>query len=151
MNEQDLDLEQRVWERVNGGTGVPQPRQDDRMRSLILLAEESAADFRQLARRYTGTRREQLLQFSRQTGSNADTLRGMYHLSGGENDLRPSQQPDSERRSLTKACRRCASLRRAYADYAKDDPEYGCVFTLLEQQAAHRMEGLLELIGTAIK
>ena len=87
MEQQDLELERRVWQRISGGEqecgGVPS------LREMEQRCRESAAAFRQLAQLCTGAMRDGLQELFRQEYGNALTLMGMRVLSGEEPEKMP--------------------------------------------------------------
>lgn len=145
MDKNDLELEQRVWERVSGLPAVNPP--DSSMETMLQMNEESASVYRQLAVRSGGTRREKLMELYREAAASAQTLRGMMLLDGktaGRCSSVPCQ--DSTPRALAKAFRRCCTLHRDYRERELQE-DYGCVFACLAQREAESMALLLELIG----
>lgn len=145
MDQEDLDLEQRVWDRVGG---LPPEREDSgEIQTMLRMNEESAYVYRQLAGRSSGSRREKLMGLHRQTASTVQTLRGMLMLDGesfGRSGVVPCQ--DSTARALAKAYRRSSHLRESYVNNESHE-QYGCVFENLAGREAENMTTLLELLG----
>lgn len=145
MDQEDLDLEQRVWARI-GDIG-PDCEEKSGMEMMLRMNEESAYVYRQLAARSSGSRREKLMGLHRQTVSAVQTLRGMLMLEAetpGRSGVVPCQ--DSTTRALAKAFRRSSQL---YKDYVNEEThaQYGGVFEILARQEAENMTTLLELLG----
>ena len=74
MERKDLELEQRVWQRVNG---CKPGREEASLRELEQRCRESAQVFRQLAQGCSGPLREGLAELHRQEHANALTIRGI--------------------------------------------------------------------------
>ena len=88
MEQQDLELERRVWQRVSGAQ-VPAQGECTSLREMEQRSRESAMVFRQLAQTSTGLMRDTLQELHRQEYGNALTLLGIRVLSGEE----PEKQP----------------------------------------------------------
>lgn len=145
MEQQDLELERRVWQRISGGEqefgGVPS------LRDMEQRCRESANAFRQLAQLCTGAMRDGLQELFRQEYGNALTLMGMRVLSGEE----PEKMPCCPW-TKTGVCRALALAYRtscqARQDYTRSrQGEYEPVFAVMERTEAEKMGKLLALIG----
>ena len=145
MEQQDLELERRVWQRISGGEqvcqGVPS------LREMEQRCRESASVFRQLAQGCTGSMRDGLQELFRREYENALTLMGMRVLSGEEPEKMPCC-PWSKTgvcRALTLAYRTSCQARQDYARSGQG--EYGPVFAAMERSEVEKMGKLLALIG----
>ena len=81
MEQQDLELERRVWQRVSGAQ-VPAQGECTSLREMEQRSRESAMVFRQLAQTSTGLMRDTLQELHRQEYGNALTLLGIRVLYG---------------------------------------------------------------------
>lgn len=145
MERKDLELEQRVWQRVNG---CKPGREEASLRELEQRCRESAQVFRQLAQGCSGPLREGLAELHRQEHANALTIRGIRILSGEEPEA-PSCCPWSKTgtcRALALAFRRS---REALEDYTRRSSagEYAPVFAGLARREGEKQCRLLALIG----
>ena len=146
MEQQDLELERRVWQRVSGGgeTGT-----HTQLREMEQRCRESATAFRQLAQLSTGIMRETLQQLSHQEYANAMTLLGMRVLSGEEPE-KSSCCPWTKTgicRALALAYRRSCQAREDYSAHAKGGSAYAPVFAWMAEAEKERMGRILSLIG----
>lgn len=137
MEKKDLEMEQRVWQRVKGGPDL---------RGMELRCRESAAAFRQLAASASGENRDTLLRLHGQEHANAERLLGMRILSGEEPEPKRKYDavPTPLLRGLAQAVHRS---RQALADYSGQTGEYAPVFAVMAREEAARMGELLGLIG----
>lgn len=147
MDSTDLELEQRVWQRVSGGNGAA-AEETENLQAWVLRAEESAADYRSMASRMQGAKRERLLAMSREAAGDAAALRGMCRLSGGGFHKAAPYTPPKEElsRMLGRSYRRSAQTQHDYRALGCHK-EYGCIFEQMAQGETGRMRFLLELIG----
>lgn len=136
------ELAQRVWERVAGSSGEML-----HCPSLIDREEEAAAVFHHLAAHSTA-HRGKYHALEQQSRENADVLRGIHLLSGGEGYRHPTYTPQKEKPShlLAHACRDCRLLQERYAALSHSG-EYACVFHQLAQQKAAALTTLLALLA----
>ena len=154
MEQRDLELERRVWQRVSGAQPaeasgeVSQPGTS--LRELEQRSRESANVFRQLAQTVTGMMREMVQELYHQEYHTALTLRGMRVLSGEEPE-KPACCPWTKTgvcRALALAYRRSSQAREDYAARASCG-EFAPVFQVLARQEGEKMAQLLSLIGLA--
>lgn len=149
MEQQDLELERRVWQRVSG-TQVPAQGECTSLREMEQRSRESAMVFRQLAQTSTGLMRDTLQELHRQEYGNALTLLGIRVLSGEE----PEKQPGcpwtktGTCRALALAFRRSSRAREDYAARASAG-EFAPVFAAMEREEGEKMRKILALIGLA--
>ena len=149
MEQQDLELERRVWQRVSGAQ-VPAQGECTSLREMEQRSRESAMVFRQLAQTSTGLMRDTLQELHRQEYGNALTLLGIRVLSGEE----PEKQPGCPRtktgtcRALALAFRRSSRAREDYAARASAG-EFAPVFAAMEREEGEKMRKILALIGLA--
>lgn len=141
MEQSDLDLEQRVWQRMTGGTQDP-------LEILAVQAEEAASAYRYLAQNGPAKKRDRMQAVYRQAAASAAALRGMVILSGREALRQHSYGSSREHasRMLALAYRRSAQLFSRY-EQLREHPEYGCVFDVLCERERGIMAVLLELVG----
>ena len=145
MEQQDLELERRVWQRISGGEqecgGVPS------LREMEQRCRESANAFRQLAQLCTGAMRDGLQELFRQEYGNALTLMGMRVLSGEEPEKMPCcpWTKTGICRALALAYRTSCQARQDYARSRQGD--YEPVFAVMGRTEAEKMGKLLALIG----
>lgn len=145
MEQRDLELEQRVWQRVSGG---PPVQQEATLAQLERRCRESAGVFRQLAQSCAGVMRESLQELYRQEYSNAMTILGIRILSGEEPE-KLSTCPWNKTgicRALALAYRRSCQARADYEARAALG-EYAPVFAQLAREEAEKMPRILALIG----
>ena len=150
MEQRDLELEQRVWQRVSAVAPAGEGMASCALTSLGEMerrCRESASVFRQLAQISAGQMRETLQELHRQEYGNALTLMGMRVLSGEE----PEKMPCCPW-TKTGVCRALALAYRtscqARQDYARSrQGEYEPVFAVMERTEAEKMGKLLALIG----
>ena len=81
MEQQDLELERRVWQRISGGGTECGETDGPSLREMEQQCREAATVFRQLAQSCSGAMRDCLQELSRQDYANAMTLMGMRVLS----------------------------------------------------------------------
>lgn len=150
MDQEDLELEERVWQRI--GMGGNSMGKQDHLHGLMLRAESAAADYRRMAMLAAGQRRERLLKLRQQELEDAAALRGMLILAGGNPGKMKKYAPAGESlsRMLARTYRQCEMTHRDYLAM-EEDGDYGCVFRHLAEQSARQMQVLLELIGEGEK
>lgn len=145
MEQQDLELERRVWQRVSGAQTAGE---GNSLREMEQRCRESALAFRQLAQSSTGQMREMLQELHRQEHGNALTLLGMRILSGEEPE-KMQCCPWSKTgtcRALALAFRRSCRAREDYTAHAAGG-EYAPVFAAMAREEAEKMGRILALIG----
>lgn len=126
IHQTDLDLEQRVWQRMGGGEESCDP--------LLRQAEAEWAGIRRLGRAGNlGTL----------AGANVNALRGMIILDGGTPTAAASAIP-SPTGLLATLCRGSLALCREYEARCTKSPAFRALYTR-EQEI---FTGLLELLGT---
>lgn len=154
MEQRDLELERRVWQRVSGAQGgkTAQPCEPDlqgtSLRELEQRSRESANVFRQLAQTVSGMMREMLQELFNQEYHTAMTLRGMRVLSGEEPE-KPSCCPWTKTgtcRALALSYRRSSQAREDYAARAASG-EFAPVYAVLAREEGEKMARILSLIG----
>lgn len=145
MEQKDLELEQRVWQRVSG---VQAPEEGTSLREMEQRCRESASVFRQLAQSSTGQMREMLQELHRQEYGNALALMGMRVLSGEEPEkLQCCIWPKTGTcRALALAYRRSSRAREDYAARAACG-EFAPVFAAMAREESEKMGRILSLIG----
>ena len=146
MEQQDLELERRVWQRVSGGG---EQEATPCLREMEQRCRESAQAFRQLAQLSTGFMRESLQQLARQEQSNGMTLLGMRVLSGEEPEKTPCcpWTKTGTCRTLALAYRRSCQAREDYARFARGGGAYEPVFCWMAEAERGTMAQILALIG----
>lgn len=149
MEQQDLELERRVWQRVSGAQPqVPEGEACASLREMEQRCRESAMVFRQLAQTSTGLMRDTLQDLHRREYGNALTLMGIRILSGEE----PEKQPGcpwtktGTCRALALAFRRSSRAREDYAAHAARG-EFAPVFDAMEREEREKMGRILALIA----
>ena len=148
MEQQDLELERRVWQRISGGGTECGETDGPSLREMEQQCREAATVFRQLAQSCSGAMRDCLQELGKQEYANAMTLMGMRVLSGEEPE-KGSGCPwnkTSTCRALALLYRQSCKARDNYAHYAKNGP-YAPVFALMEGMEGKKMGKLLCLIG----
>ena len=146
MEQQDLELERRVWQRVSGNVGTTaQPS----LREMEQRSRESALAFRQLAQQCPISMRETLQELARMEHGNAAALLGMRVLSGEEPEKTPCcpWTKTGTCRALALAYRRSCQAREDYAACAKAGGSYGPVFSWMAEAETEKMGRILSLIG----
>ena len=146
MEQQDLELERRVWQRVSGGG---EREEQPSFREMEQRCRESALAFRQLAQLSTGLMRETLQQLARQEQGNAMTLLGMRVLSGEEPEKTPCcpWTKTGTCRALALAYRRSCQAREDYSRFARGGGAYEPVFCWMAEAEKEKMGQILALIG----
>ena len=151
MEQRDLELEQRVWQRVSGMAPAgekPELCEKVSLGEMERRCRESASVFRQLAQASAGQMREALQEFHRQEYGNAMTILGIRVLSGEEPE-KPACCPWNKTgfcRALALAYRRSCQARGDYLSYAAGG-EYAPVFAAMAQAEGEKMARILALIG----
>ena len=154
MEQRDLELERRVWQRVNGAnggkTGQPctQEVPETSLRELEQRSREAANVFAQLAQTVSGMMRQMLQELYHQEYHTSLTLRGMRVLSGEEPE-KITCCPWTKTgacRALALSYRRSSQARQDYAARASSG-EFAPVFAVLARQEKEKMGHLLSLIG----
>ncbi len=145
MDQKDLELERRVWQRVSGG--VP-AENGTTLRMMEQRCREAASVFRQLAQSCSGQMQQLLQELYRQEYGNAMTLLGMRILSGEEPDKLQScpWTKTGTCRALALAYRESCQARRDYMARAEQG-EHGPVFAVMARQEAEKMGRILALIA----
>lgn len=143
MENEDLELEQRVWQRIGGGR-----QQTDLLESLIRNEEECAAVSRHLAARESGSRKSRLLAVVQQSRENAGILKGMLKMSGGQWHSHPVYQPQKEKPAhlLGSLTRSCMELEARYESMSHQG-EFCLVCRDLAERKNESLEVLLTLMG----
>lgn len=147
MEQRDLELEQRVWQRVSAAAPVEKHAS---LRQMERRSRESASVFRQLAQACTGQMREMLQELHRQENCTALTILGMRILSGEEPE-KPICCPWTKTgtcRALALAYRSSCQAREDYAAHAAAG-NYAPVFAAMAREEAAKMGRILALIGLA--
>ncbi len=148
MESIDRDLQKRVWQRVQGEpAGAAQPQRRENLKLWLLLAQENAAAYQQLARQMKGKQGERLRRMAQELQHGISCARGICRLRGEQVKklpLKPSTQPPQN--TLTKCYHRELRLWEEAVRRASD-PEYGPVFDKLSRQAASRCAQLTEILG----
>lgn len=146
MEQKDLELERRVWQRVGGG-GKPCAASPS-LREMEQRSREAATVFRQLAQLCAGAMRESLQELYRQEYGTAAKLLGMRVLSGEEPEkvLSCPWNKTGICRALSLSYRRSVQARQDYAARAAEG-EFAPIFALLAAEETEKMGKLLSLIG----
>ena len=146
MDQKDLELERRVWQRVSGGAPA---ENGTTLRMMEQRCREAASVFRQLAQSCSGQMQQQLQELYRQEYGNAMTLLGRRILSGEEPDKLQScpWTKTGTCRALALAYRRSCQAREDYAACAKAGGSYGPVFSWMAEAETEKMGRILSLIG----
>ena len=154
MEQRDLELERRVWQRVNGASGgktaqpCTQEVPETSLRELEQRSREAANVFAQLAQTVSGMMRQMLQELYHQEYHTSLTLRGMRVLSGEEPE-KITCCPWTKTgvcRALALSYRRSSQARQDYAARASSG-EFAPVFAVLARQEEEKMGHLLSLIG----
>lgn len=149
MEQTDLELEQRVWERVVGRQSMERV---PNLEEMELRCRESAAVLHKLAQNSSGEIRERLTKLSKAERDNAMALLGIQILSGRE--VPPSRELPvgqiSTNRALAQCCRRCQQACADYCACAKTG-EFSEVFKAMAQEEAARTRDILSLIALVRK
>lgn len=145
MEQRDLELEQRVWQRVSGAAPA---REEATLAQLERRCRESAGVFRQLAQSCAGVMRESLQELYRQEYGNAMTILGIRILSGEEPEKLGTCPWDKTGicRALALAYRRSCQARADYEARAALG-EFAPVFAELARAETEKMPRILALIG----
>lgn len=142
----ERNMEQQVWQRV-WNQQEEQPRSD--LRQLQLAAMELAGIYRHLAGSLTGKQREKAKQLYEGELETAAILKGLGILSGRQEDVltiwNPAKAPGKK---LLEKCYH--QTRRCLVDYTarSAEPEFGCVFHALAEQAGKRCCLIAQLLGS---
>ena len=156
MEQRDLELERRVWQRVNGANGgktaqpCTQEVPETSLRELEQRSREAANVFAQLAQTVSGMMRQMLQELYHQEYHTSLTLRGMRVLSGEEPE-KITCCPWTKTgtcRALALAFRRSSRAREDYAARASAG-EFAPVFAAMEREEGEKMRKILALIGLA--
>lgn len=132
MHQTDLDLEQRVWQRVSGG-------EKPGLEPLLRQAETEAAGLRYLYRTRGGAGLQKLVSAA---AANADALRGLVILDGGTPSAGQTAVPSPT--GLTASlCRGSEALCRTYEAHCSKSPAFRTFYT----RETEIYTGLLELLG----
>ena len=146
MEKADPQMEDRVWQRVHQGTGMP-PLQKDNLKALILMAQEEAVACRELTLLLIGKQWEPLRRLEQESMKTVHSLRGLCALRGEPVKLTPLPPPrDKPRRALEKSFRRCRRLCQELESRCAD-PEFGGVYRSLTRRTEDHCAVLAELIG----
>lgn len=153
MEQRDLELEQRVWQRVSAVTPTGERIASCALTSLGEMerrCRESASVFRQLSQSSTGQMQQMLQELHRQEYGNALTILGMRILSGEEPERCACCPPSKTGtcRALALAYRRSCQARADYAAHAGAG-DYAPVFAAMAQAEGEKMGRILALIGLA--
>lgn len=130
----DLDLEQRVWQRISGG-------EQHGLEPLLRQADAEWAGLRQLCRN-GGTKQQRLAALA---GQNRMALRGMILLEGGTAEENRPAVP-SPTGLLASLCRDSQALCRQYETRCTKSPAFRALYAR-EQEI---FTGLLELLGESV-
>ena len=148
MERLDLDLQKRVWQRVqarNETGNVPPPA--DNIKPLILTAQENAAVYRRAAQRAGQRDRERLMALYREARQSIACMRGICRVRGEQVRMLPlTPRWEPMPRALQKCYHRERRLWEEW-DRRTGDPEYGLVFGRMAQQARERCATIMELLG----
>lgn len=140
MDRTELELEQRVWQRV-----ARQEAQPDLL-GLMLEMEEAAAVYQRLMGQFSGARREKLNTLRQNAKSAAAALRGILLLSGETPPRQPVPLPQKETGLLARAARTSARMHQTLTALSQSG-EYDAVYRLLAKREAETTCALLELLG----
>ena len=146
MDMEEQTQEQQIWQRVLTGREAP-PRSD--LRQMQLQSLELAGIYRYLAQHRTGKQQERARELYEAEMGTALCLKGLGILSGRQEDvLTPWHPIKAPGRKLLEKCYH--QTRRCMVDYAarSAEPEFGCVFHTLAQQAEDRCTRITQLLGS---
>lgn len=134
----------RVWQRVQGGSGLP----DADLLEWIREEWKDAVIYLHLSRIYQGRDQRFLRCMYEQEQAHFSCLKGIYSLQTGKSpDLLPPQPPKGNVETILRACygreMRCLARYEARVN----DPEYGPVFTRLAAAEKEHCRQVLELLG----
>lgn len=141
-----MDREERkIWERVMAGRET-EPEQS--LAALYAAARQETEDFRTLAQRLSGSRREQAEALAVEAREKAAALGGLLAMEGGRPDKGALPAHGSRERVdiLLKRCyfRACRNCREYTSRMAQ--PEYGSVFRSLAQGEEGRCVRIARLL-----
>lgn len=146
MDKVDQQMEDRVWQRVRQGSGMPALPKDN-LKALILMAQEEAAACRELTLQLIGKPWEPLRRLEQESMKTAQSLRGICALKGEPVKLSPLPAPrDKPRRALEKSFRRCRKLCQEL-ESRTTDPDFGGIYRSLTRRTEDHCAVLAELIG----
>ena len=146
MEQFDGNMEQRVWQRVRGGSAEQPERMD--LRALMLSAMENAAAYRQLSGMLTGRLRERAKGLLEGEQANIACLKGIHLLSTGA-AMKPKAMnlPSAPAGKLLEKC--FHRSRRAMVEYTSRtvDGEFGAVFQKMADREREHGAVIAELLG----
>ena len=146
MERLDTDLQNRVWQRVQGKTAVPTPEKLN-LKPWMLVAQENGAAYQSLQRGFTGKDAEQLKRLQAESGRCVACMKGICRLRGEKVKVMPlPQNRENQRHSLEKCYHRERNLWQQLEQHA-GDPEYGIVFGRLAHQAKEHCVTIMEILG----
>lgn len=142
MNHWDIQLEQRVWQRVRGDTERPG------LQALLTAEQSAAAAYRQLLRSARENEKALLRRLYAREQAHARCLLGMHRLQTGQPLSVRTPPPESDHPEAT--LRKCYQLSlkaiQAYSAW-ENDRDHGHVFSQLRVQEQEHCRMLLELLG----
>lgn len=142
MQQIDRELEQRVWERVNGGG------QERSLQALAAAEKSAGALYLMLARLMQGRAKEQLRQLYHRTQTHGRYLGGMNMLLEGQ-PLSVHTAPPEPGRTAVLLSRCYTGALRAAEEYEKrgKDRTFGPIFERMAQNHRDSCATILELMG----
>ena len=147
MENIDMQMQRRVWERVRGTGGQMPPLEEEPVKALLYPAAECLAAYQKLAGERKGREGEILRRLHREQRKTLACLKGICRLQG-ETAKEPVLPPgkESSRRCLENCCRREQRLWEIYRQ-RQEDPGFGPVFAMLSRRAGEHWMTLLEILG----
>jgi len=145
MEQVDPKLAQRVWQRVQGGSGdVTQE-----LLSLAALAQSQGMAYMQLSRRFVGKTAALLAQLGQRKRSAVACLRGICRMLTGQAPVLPAMRPGVSEHTPAALCRCCTRERELFDRLSahRSHPEYGQILGLLADQTLADHQNALNLLG----
>ena len=149
MEQFDKDIENRVWQRVNGDNP---PRLEQSLQALAAAELSEAAAHLMLSRQLQGKEKAILRRIYEEDQAHAACLKGIHYFTFDTplavRHIPPA--PESPAVALRKAYARKLRALRQY-ESRSDDPEYGAVYAALARQEQEHCRLILEMVGNLKK
>ena len=146
MEKLDTDLQNRVWQRVQGKNPAPTPEKLN-LKPWMLAAQQNGAAYQSLLRSFGGREGEQLKRLQTESGRCVACMKGLCRLRGEKVKTMPlPQSRDNPRQLLEKCYHRERNLWQQLEQHS-GDPEHGIVFARLAQQAKEHCVTIMEILG----
>lgn len=148
MDDYDLSMAERVWQRVRGGSA---PESQTGLQALAAAEQNAAAVYLFLSKGMQGRKKELLRQLYHRERNHCRYLNGISLLRDGKALSVRTAPPDGQR--TEGLLRRCyARTLQAVSEYEarQEDPEYGPVFRELARQEREHCMMILEILGDRV-